>query len=98
MIGASRGSASLWRLVDAAGTAQYRRMRRPGSEARRRSAPQWLWMESVALVIAVEGSGQPQDTLFKIYGGASPVFFGPRTPWRTWGTRPVSCGFVWGSG
>jgi hypothetical protein len=23
------------------------------------------------------------------YGGASPVFFGPGTLWRTWGTRPV---------
>jgi hypothetical protein len=21
--------------------------------------------------------------------GASPIFFGPRTPWRTWGTRPI---------
>jgi hypothetical protein len=31
-------------------------------------------MESVALVIAVEGSQQVQDTLFKSYGGASPGF------------------------
>jgi hypothetical protein len=31
-------------------------------------------MESVALVIAVEGSQQVQDTLFKSYEGASPGF------------------------
>jgi hypothetical protein len=29
----------------------------------------------------------------KSSGGASPVFFGPGTLWRTWGTRPVSIGF-----
>src|ERR1700688_171827 len=29
--------------------------------------------------------------------GLRPVFFSPRTPWRTWGTRPVSCGLVLGS-
>ena len=24
--------------------------------------------------------------------GLRPVFFGPCTPWRTWGTRPISSG------
>jgi len=28
--------------------------------------------------------------------GLRPVFFGPRTPWRTWGTRPRGKGFMVG--
>jgi hypothetical protein len=34
--------------------------------------------------------------LTKAVEGLRPVFFGPRTPWRTWGTRPVSYGLVLG--
>src|SRR6202161_3619390 len=36
------------------------------------------------------GSGQG----YQSNGGASPFLFGPGTPGRTWGTRPVLTGFV----
>src|SRR5260370_1886028 len=52
-------------------------------------------MESVALVIAVEGSQQVQDTLFKSYEGASARLFRP-TYALSRGTRPVSYGFIFG--
>jgi uncharacterized protein (TIGR00297 family) len=33
--------------------------------------------------------GDLPGRIFKTSGGASPVFFGPGTLWRTWGTRPI---------
>jgi len=29
----------------------------------------------------------------KAFEGLRPIIFGPGTPWRTWGTRPVPIGF-----
>jgi hypothetical protein len=78
MMGASRGSGSLRRcgwIADVGDTARRRRMRRPGSLAGLAPAPQWLWVESVALVIAVEEAQQVQDTLFKkLWRGFAPSF------------------------
>lgn len=62
------------RVADVADTAHCRRKRRLGLEAGRASAAQWLWVESVGTLIAVEGSQQFQDTP-KAMEGLRPVFF-----------------------
>jgi hypothetical protein len=65
MMGASRGSGLLRMLVDAEGTAHCKWKRRPESLTGRATAPLWLSVESVGPLIAIEGSQQVQDTLFK---------------------------------